>query len=234
MSYLTVSSCEAFWNLALECSLRRSKRKCWVQFDSPQCDKCRIYLRKYTQASESAIQMLLLQTDTVAHDDKIRDRLHHVKYAALLLIFIGLAVWGWRYDTRFKGTSTPFSASTETSRRVITEHAIDTVLAQVDKALRRGVDVNSDGLVNCIDAAVLFYQYFPDKSKVCIELNYNTRVNPTFNHLFNCVLINGTWKAVEPQAHYLGKSKWMASAWGFRYDKMYNTDDTQRYIEYVK
>jgi hypothetical protein len=28
-------------------------------------------------------------------------------------------------------------------------------------------------LVNCIDAAVLFYQYFPDKDKVCIELNYN-------------------------------------------------------------
>ena len=233
MSYLTMSSGEAFWNLALECSLRRSKRKCRVQFDSPQCDKCRIYLRKYTQASEPAIQMLMLQTDTSANDDMIRNRLHHAKYAALLLLFIGLTVWGWRYDHNFKAPPAE-SGTVKRYRQASAEQEIETVLAQVDKAMRRGADVNGDGLTNCIDAAVLFYQYFPDKTRVCIELNYNPRATPPFNHLFNCVLIDGVWKAIEPQAHYLGKSKWMSGAWGFRYDKYHNVDDTQRYIKYVK
>ena len=77
--------------------------------------------------------------------------------------------------------------------------------ANIDKTLRlvaenwKKNDVNGDGLHNCIDAAVLFYQYYPNKNKVCIEINRNPKTG--MYHLFNCVFTDGVWKAIEPQAY---------------------------------
>ena len=233
MSHLTMSSGEAYWNLALECALRRSKGKCQVNFDDERCSRCRIYLRKFTQASEPAIQMLMLQADTTAHDDKIRNRLHHMKYAALMLLFIGLAYYGWHRDKSFINAPTE-STSLNRFSVIDVNNSIDDTLVIVDRAMRRKVDVNGDGLTNCIDAAVLFYKHYPFRSQVCIELNYNPYVNPEFNHLFNCVLIDGNWRAIEPQAKYLGRSKWMRECWGNRYDNKYNTEATSSYARFAK
>ncbi|WP_461246805.1 hypothetical protein [Treponema sp. R6D11] len=111
--------------------------------------------------------------------------------------------------------------------------------SNIDKTLRivaekwKKTDVNGDGLYNCIDAAVLFYQYYPDKSKVCIELNYNPKED--FNHLFNCVFTDGVWKGVEPQAYAKNHSNYlMWSVWGKRYDNAYNCVATNDYIKYVR
>jgi len=94
-------------------------------------------------------------------------------------------------------------------------------------------DVNGDDKHNCIDAAVLFYQYYPDKSKVCIELNYNPKKE--FNHLFNCIFTDGIWRAIEPQTYAGGNSDYlMRSMWGTSYDNLYNKDVTSEYIKYVK
>jgi len=109
----------------------------------------------------------------------------------------------------------------------------------IDKTLKivagkwKMTDVNGDGLHNCIDAAVLFYQYYPDKNKVCIELNYNPKTG--FNHLFNCVFTEGVWKGIEPQSYATNHSNYyMSSSWGSQYDNTYNRDVTNEYKKYVK
>jgi len=109
----------------------------------------------------------------------------------------------------------------------------------IDRTLRlvaekwKSTDVNGDGLYNCIDAAVLFYQHYPDKSKVCIEVNRNSKTD--MHHLFNCVFTDGVWKAIEPQAYANNYSNYfMWSVWGNQYDNAYNRDVTSDYVKYVK
>ena len=115
----------------------------------------------------------------------------------------------------------------------LSEHAnIDSTLRLVAENWKK-TDVNQDGKHNCVDAAVLFYQYYPDKSKVCIELNNNP--NTRLNHLFNCVFTDGVWKAIEPQSYATSKLNYlMWSAWGNQYDPSYNRDVTSEYIKYVR
>jgi uncharacterized glyoxalase superfamily protein PhnB len=110
---------------------------------------------------------------------------------------------------------------------------IDATLDYVARDLRNKTDVNADGLVNCIDAAVLFYKYYPVKSEVTITLNYNTATG--MNHLFNVVLVDGVWRAVEPQAKFTGqRSYWMRDVWGAKYDSSKNESATRTYAGYVR
>jgi hypothetical protein len=81
-----------------------------------------------------------------------------------------------------------------------THQMIEATLYKVAKDFAKDIDVNGDGLTNCIDAAVLFYKYWPgDKNEVCIEVNDND--NTGIHHAFNCVIVNGVWRAIEPQAY---------------------------------
>jgi len=113
------------------------------------------------------------------------------------------------------------------------QNDITRTLEKVAEGMRRQVDVNNDGLNNCIDAAVLFYQYYPDKSKVCIERNYNPATG--MNHLFNCVLVDGVWRAIEPQMVWRGHtSYWMKDIWGAQYDNQLNVDETEDWKVFAK
>jgi hypothetical protein len=110
--------------------------------------------------------------------------------------------------------------------------------SNIEKILRivaekcKKTDVNGDGKYNCIDAAVLFYQYYPDKSKVCIEMNVNPKTG--LNHLFNCVFTDGVWKGIEPQAYAANHSNYlMWAVWGSQYDNSYNRDVTSDFLRYV-
>ena len=106
-------------------------------------------------------------------------------------------------------------------------------ISKVTYDMMHDVDVDSNGDISCIDAAVLFYKYFPDKSKVCIEWNYNPKKD--FNHMFNCVLINESWRAIEPQMlMFLRDTYWMADIWGDRYDSRLNKDVTARWEHLAK
>jgi len=124
-------------------------------------------------------------------------------------------------------------ASSTPALRNNSEHSnIDKTLLLVAENWNK-IDVNKDGKHNCIDAAVLFYQYYPDKSKVCIELNKNPDTG--MNHLFNCVFTDGVWKAIEPQAYASNKPSYLMGAiWGKNYDASYNRDVTSDYMIYVK
>jgi len=111
----------------------------------------------------------------------------------------------------------------------------DSEHSNIDRTLRlvaenfNKIDVNKDGKHNCIDAAVLFYKYYPDKTKVCIELNRNPKTG--MNHLFNCVFTDGVWKAIEPQSYASNKTNYlMGAVWGNQYEPSYNRDVTSEYI----
>jgi len=110
--------------------------------------------------------------------------------------------------------------------------------SNIDRTLRlvaensMKIDVNGDRLHNCIDAAVLFYQYYPNKSNVRIVLNINHKTG--MNHLFNYVFTDGVWEAIEPQAYVTNHSNYyMAAVWRSQYDSSYNRDVTSDYIRYV-
>lgn len=103
--------------------------------------------------------------------------------------------------------------------------------ATLQKVQANKKDVNKDGKVNCIDYAVLFYQYYPYKDEVTISLNVNPKTG--MNHLFNVILINGTWRAIEPQTEP-GNIYFMRDVWGSKYDSTLNKVVTNDYLKYVK
>jgi len=132
-------------------------------------------------------------------------------FAIMTVIFLALAFFSWKnekeIDERLANITLVRSSTTlrNSSNTNLSEHAnIDQTLRIVANKFRQKVDVNSDGKTNCIDAAVTFYKYYPDKSKVCIMINNNPKTG--LNHLFNCVFTDGVWKAIEPQAYYSNDS----------------------------
>jgi hypothetical protein len=166
----------------------------------------------------------------------------HKGFAALTVLFLVLAWFSWKED-RFNdnlqtastisiaGANTP--STTAVTRTITNEHNnIDQTLRIVAEKWKK-TDVNGDGLYNCIDAAVLFYKYYPDKSKVCIEINVNPKTG--MSHLFNCVFTEGVWKAIEPQAYAKNHSNYyMWAVWGSHYDKNYNRDETDKWKIYAR
>ena len=160
-------------------------------------------------------------------------------FAVFTILFFVLAWNSWKNKNE-NSTSNP-SAATRTSTAVTTSrpNTNESQHANIEATLRivaekwKKTDVNGDGLYNCIDAAVLFYKYFPDKSKVCIEINVNPKTG--MNHLFNCVFTEGVWKAIEPQAYATNHSNYlMWAVWGSQYDKSLNRDVTERWKVYAR
>ena len=134
------------------------------------------------------------------------------------------------------------TATTHQSARTVTSSSVNRHLSEntnIERTLHRvadnwkKTDVNGDGLYNCIDAAVLFYQYYPDNNKVRIIVNRNPKTD--FHHLFNSVLINGVWTPIEPQSYYNNRSNYlMRAVWGDKYDSSLNRDVTSEYLRYVR
>ena len=110
---------------------------------------------------------------------------------------------------------------------------IQTVLQQVAVKIIMERDINQDGLINCIDAALWFYYLFPDRNRVRIMRNTNERTG--FNHLFNAVNINGRWYNIEPQTGWIRRaSMWMPYVWGDRYDTRYSVDRTSYWRNHIR
>jgi len=170
----------------------------------------------------------------------------HRGFAVITVIFLIFAWFSWKdekqKDERLASVSS--SSPTTASRSITTatttrSNTNDSQHENIEQTLRivaqkwETTDVNGDGKYNCIDAAVLFYKYYPDKSKVGIIINVNPKTD--FNHLFNAVLINGRWIAIEPQAYATNyKTYWMNDIWGNRYDNSYNRVATQIYARYAR
>ena len=241
---------KAIWDCALECALRRKKRICKCKdFGGVYCQSinCKYDIRNYTDRNERELKLMMLQADGEACAIKLRGERHHFGFAMAIagIIFFIYLFWTDKNNLPVvpnvpqvtkQQTVTPPSQSKVQQKNVVPGDQfanINKTLKIVTDSMSKRIDVNGDGLINCIDAAVLFYQYYPDKSKVCIELNVNSTTG--MNHLFNCVFTDGVWRAIEPQAHWKNHSSyWMRDVWGNKYDNSYNRDVTQDYIKFVK
>ena len=164
-----------------------------------------------------------------------------MKMAITLVICFLIGFYFWNNEKARNETSQHISNAVQVSARASSIPAVKNTSEHpnIDRTLRlvaenwKKTDANRDGLYNCVDAAILFYQYYPDKGKVCIEANNNQKTG--MNHLFNCVFTDGVWKAIEPQAYANNFSNYlMWSVWGDKYDNSYNRDVTSEYLKYVK
>jgi len=171
----------------------------------------------------------------------------HKGFAAVTILFLVLAWYSWK-DSKLSNeaelrqasvSSTVSPAAVSRTTSGTTSNSNTSQHANIEQTLRvvaqkwKSTDVNRDGLYNCIDAAVLFYQYYPDRSKVSIIINVNPKTG--LNHLFNAVLINGSWIAIEPQTYATNrKSYWMKDVWGEEYDNTYNRVALDTYSRYVR
>jgi hypothetical protein len=117
-----------------------------------------------------------------------------------------------------------------------THQMIEAALWAVSRDLNNKRDMTGNGKSNCEDAAILFYMYYPDKDNVRIYANDNDATN--MRHAFNIVLIDGVWRAIEPQAYHLGWQShgiyFMRDIWGNVYDHTKNKDAWNDYGRFVR
>ena len=135
---------------------------------------------------------------------------------------LGLMLWG---IISFRPSIMPsqkplFSMSKPPTQIVVS----DTVQRQIQEAARKTqasvFDINDDGLVNCIDYAIIFCLFMP-KSQIIHNENPKTGMN----HLFNSVTIPGGGLVyIEPQT-----GKTMQEQWGGKYNESYNVNETRFY-----
>ncbi|MCL2600131.1 MAG: hypothetical protein FWD88_03010, partial [Treponema sp.] len=155
-------------------------------------------------------------------------------WVALGVVLGIILFFSWAIQDNRQQNASNARAAVVVPTRADNAHAqIWNTMARVARDLDRGRDVNGDGQINCIDAAVLFYQHFPFRGRVRIMRNINHPVD--FNHLFNAVLINGRWITVEPQAYW---SDWnsfaMCYIWGDLYNPRLSRNETAHWRRYVR
>ena len=227
------------WKYAVKCALRRSRALCSGNFYTAYCENCTYFVKNYLPAEvdEQAVNHIMHKAEEKAWAITMGKQ-NYLGFAASFLICILFAWIVWDYDPFWIRTKTKTTTPPPVTRGLIADtgveqHAnIDETLGKVAEELWKGRDVNGDKLLNCIDATVIFYHYFPDKSKVCIMSNDNPSTH--FNHLFIGVFSDGTWKLIEPQAYYFrNESYLMEDVWDGRYDMRYNEEETRLWRWYL-
>ena len=221
---------QALWNCARECALRRMKKKCRYRFGDQKCNDCSLDIRQYGNFSPQDARLYMMQAQGSARELHSIGKGLNVVYAIVIICVLGIAgcvVKDRLYIRSIWGTAL------EQPKDIPPSPLILEALQQVSIALRNGVDVDKDGLTNCVDAALTFYKVYPEKNNVKIIINQHP--DGRMNHLFNAVNIDGRWHFIEPQSAYKKQRKyWMGNVWGDVYDKKYNRDATDEYRWYIK
>jgi len=235
------------YDCATECALRRQNGRCRETFGGSMCAYCQLYLPQYIDADPRHIKLFMLGAQSRA--DAIRRSGSGAKWALLIVIAI-IAYFGhahWKMERKRDAIAESYRVEREMQRAQpqaqskapspapVKDERTDIVLAlqKVAKDLDAGRDVNGDGLSNCIDAACLFYKYFPDKSNVAIVVNRNDATE--MYHMFNSVMVDGVWRTIEPQAIWGNKkSYWMKDIWGDSYDYTFNKVVTGEYKKFAR
>jgi len=240
--------------LAMDCYDRRTyNNECphTKYLETSLCSDCRYNVLRYVDADPRKAELFMISAETQArafHDaskeaDKVWRGMKRLVVGFILIFVGGLVIMGL-VNNSYKTTTKPINNSHKTTtkpvepknKRVklgVVQGVVDTTLMKVAFDCAAKVDVNKDGVINCIDAAVLFYKYYPNKNEITIELNYNKATG--MNHLFNLVLLNGVWTAIEPQAYVGTKGPiLMKQVWESRYDPAYNKEVTNDYLRYVR
>jgi hypothetical protein len=222
---------EVLYKFALDCAEHRQKKDC-----NRQCKDCPSNVALYGQSKPLAVMMLhsaeLELKQEAKYDaaynrymkernDKIdyENKLYYRGIRLILLIVLLTALfvaWVW---LRPKSNPAPEEFGVEHMQGTVA------TLERIYEA-----DMNGDGLINCIDMAIQFYNIYPDRTIIRIIVQHNYKTD--FHHLF--VMIEG--QGIEPAA--LLHSRYTADSgiqvgvedyWGNRYDPKYDTDVTEHW-----
>jgi len=227
---------QAIWNMALECASRRSHKYCENEFGCIECNDCKYNLYAYTNAEPAKVRLLMFEAEGAVYDLRSSIRSGTVTLILFILFILAIPVamyWFLNSDWANGPLDSPSKPAVEAKYYGDDEGAIQSTLKKVATDMKHKKDVNKDGKVNCIDAALLFYRYYPDKNKVRVYWNCNEAKD--FNHLFNLVLVKGEWIGVEPQAKFCGYTDTyrMKPIWKDQYDYRLNRDVTDSWLQYL-
>ncbi|MCL2245266.1 MAG: hypothetical protein FWC03_12505 [Treponema sp.] len=238
---------QALYTCAVNCILNRRNGKCKNQWDSMACNDCRLYIKRYIDVDPMQAELYMIQAQDQVELDYPRFRLINPLSIFIVLSIAAIVGW-WHYsnyltdkriaDYRLEQQGKQVQQTQQQSANIVpalntTMQYVYAAMDNVERRLHAEEDINHDGLVNCIDAAIFFYQVYPVKSDVAIIVNRNTVTG--FHHLFNSVNFNGTWRAIEPQARYSRQNSiWMEDVWPNKYNAALNRVVTDEYLRYSR
>jgi len=216
---------QALWNIMRECAARRINRKCKHRFGSEVCTGCDVYIMNYGRYDPADAHLMMMQAEGSVYEIKGNNNLMRNVLIGIVvffgLIYLGSWIGVWVERAEKPKDNPPVS--------------IEASLDYVTLMMKARVDVNRDGKVNCIDAAVSFYQHYPDRNNC--RIMENRHPDGRMFHLFNAVRVNGKWRCIEPQAYFKNHSQyWMEYVWRNtdQYDHRYCRDATNVYRSYVR
>lgn len=151
-----------------------------------------------------------------------------IVFFVMLFLLIGLCVMGNAFEYKERFTDKDIRSAPEPKVKATHQDASMETVINVRRVLRivqeTVYDINGDGLVNCIDHAVLFKvnwdKYFPDVDCILVE---NINPNVGMAHLFVAVFDYKLFNYVDVEPWACDIDVWqMTDRWGKIYDKWYN------------
>jgi hypothetical protein len=231
-----VESAEMLYRFALDCAEHKIRNNC-----NFQCHTCASNLELYGLNKKEALLLnhtAELEIDhriKLQHSLKMQELRYHEKVQRnnnisklmnyfmlfLFLVCVLFSVWAFK--------NLKVSPPRET---MMPDDQYINYLPDIFETLRRiyDVDMNHDGLINCIDMAIQFYNAYPERDLVRIIVNHH----PTngFNHLFVyvagvCIEPAALLRTKDPNKINLG----VGDYWGSLYDTRYDQDVTAHWAE---
>ena len=225
---------EAIYNVAYDCAYLRKTKICKERF-SINCPSCKFNIHKYLNIVDGQADLFMYQVerDVVA---SMKEQKHYKRerIKSFFTIAIALAAVFGIFYFGYWALTVPKAAREAAYRASKVQPAAynDIIAATCSLVAKYMYDVTGNGKANCEDAAILFYQYYPNKNEVWIYANDNPKTG--MFHAFNLVLIDGVYRAIEPQAYIHGyKSYFMRDIWGSQYDASLNKDAWNDYGKFV-
>lgn len=144
----------------------------------------------------------------------------------VVIILVLVCIWG---RSSIKNYITPSKAEViqETEYFLVNTSWTASDISKIQSVLRRMpsavYDVNRDGMINCIDYAIIFRRLHGHDAYIVHNINPHTGMN----HLFIQVRIGLDVYDVEPSGT---PDRWsMSSVWGMRYNPYFNQDVTSQW-----
>ena len=208
-----------YYRLAYQCEAFKSQRAC----NQAYCGNCQFNVSLYTADAREAV---LIKTSAAidfakAKQYESQDNMRNIIWGIVTIVLIVWAVSSFKSCTAPKKTALFPMASDPPTQSIPIPVQEQAVIDRAVRAVKETVfDINGDGLVNCIDYAIMFCMLHPQST---IVLNKNPHTG--MNHLFNGIQTSIGYIHIDPQ-----NGKTMEETWGSKYDQRYNENRTRYYI----
>jgi len=189
------------------------------------CGNCQLNVSLYCNDTREAV---LIKTTAAIdnekmHEYKAQESFNMKFWCIIICILVGFFIYKCSPD---KKAMSPVPQETPPNVALAQTQSIRILIERTRTRIR---DVNGDGIINCIDYAVVFKELYPTAA---IVRNENPRTG--FHHLFNAISDgNGNWIYIEPNSSRL-RSYLMSEVWGSRYDVRFNVIETYKWEHYCR